>query len=140
MSDSFVTPWTVDYQSPRSMTFPRQELEWVAISFFRASFWPRDWTHISCISRQILYHWATREAQPLNRGSDLRLKQIYYVNSPVYHYNNFTIIQGHWYTIVDWVKLELSYSQHSSSRHTYTCAHNSQKDCSTNIFEVKQLS
>ena len=37
-------------------------LEWVAISFFRASSWLRDWTHISCIERQILYHWATREA------------------------------------------------------------------------------
>ena len=38
-------------------------LEWVAISFFRGSSQPRDWTHIFCIERQILYHWATREAQ-----------------------------------------------------------------------------
>ena len=35
-------------------------LEWVAISFSRGSSQPRDWTHISCIGRQILYHWATR--------------------------------------------------------------------------------
>ena len=31
----------------------------------RRSFWPRDWTHVSCISctgRQILYHWAIWEA------------------------------------------------------------------------------
>ena len=34
--------------------------EWVAISFSRESAWPRDQTHISCIGRQILYHWATR--------------------------------------------------------------------------------
>ena len=34
-------------------------LVWVVISFFRGSSWPRDQTHISCISRQILYHWAT---------------------------------------------------------------------------------
>ena len=34
-------------------------LEWAAISFSRASSWPRDWTHISCTGRQILYHWAT---------------------------------------------------------------------------------
>ena len=34
-------------------------LGWVAISFSRGSSWPRDWTHISCIGRQILYHWAT---------------------------------------------------------------------------------
>ena len=34
-------------------------LEWVAISFSRLSFPPRDWTHvsyISCTGRQILYH------------------------------------------------------------------------------------
>ena len=37
-------------------------LEWVAISFSRGSLWLRDWTHISCIGRQILYCWATREA------------------------------------------------------------------------------
>ena len=38
-------------------------LEWVAISFSRGSFWPRDWTHISFIGRQILYHWATWKAK-----------------------------------------------------------------------------
>ena len=37
-------------------------LEWVAISFSRKSYPYRDWTPISCISRQVLYHWATREA------------------------------------------------------------------------------
>ena len=37
-------------------------LEWVAISFSRGSFQPRDWTHISWINRQIIGHWATREA------------------------------------------------------------------------------
>ena len=25
-------------------------LEWVAISFSRGSSWPRDWTHVSCVS------------------------------------------------------------------------------------------
>ena len=38
-------------------------LEWVVISFSRGSSQPRDRTHISCIGRWILYHWATREAQ-----------------------------------------------------------------------------
>ena len=39
-------------------------LVWVAISFSRGSSQPRDWTvsHVSCIGRQILYHWATQEA------------------------------------------------------------------------------
>ena len=31
-------------------------LEWVAISFSRGSSWSKDWTHVSCIGRQILYH------------------------------------------------------------------------------------
>ena len=34
-------------------------LEWVPISFYRGSSQPRDWTHVSCIGRQILYHCAT---------------------------------------------------------------------------------
>ena len=40
-------------------------LEWVAISSSRGSSWPRNWTHISCVSctsRLVLYHWATWEA------------------------------------------------------------------------------
>ena len=37
-------------------------LEWVAISFSKGSSQPRDWTHVSCIGTQILYHWAPREA------------------------------------------------------------------------------
>ena len=37
-------------------------LEWVAISSSRGSSRPRVWTGISCIGRQILSHWATREA------------------------------------------------------------------------------
>ena len=40
-------------------------LEWVAVSFSRASSYPRDQAHISCISctgRRILYHWDTWEA------------------------------------------------------------------------------
>ena len=41
-------------------------LEWVAISFSRGSSQPRDRTCMSCTSRQILYHWATREV-PFNK-------------------------------------------------------------------------
>ena len=37
-------------------------LEWDDISFLRVSSWLRDQTHVSCIGRQILYLWATREA------------------------------------------------------------------------------
>ena len=34
-------------------------LEWVAISFFRGSSWPRDQTHVSWIGRWILYHYVS---------------------------------------------------------------------------------
>ena len=37
-------------------------LQWVAMPSSRGSSWPRDRTCISCIGRQILYHWATFEA------------------------------------------------------------------------------
>ena len=40
-------------------------LEYVAISSSWGSSQPRDWTHVSCgscLSRQILYHWATWKA------------------------------------------------------------------------------
>ena len=30
--------------------FPGRILEWVVLSFFRRSFWPRDQAHISCVS------------------------------------------------------------------------------------------
>ena len=41
-------------------------LEWVAMPSFRGSYWPRDWTYISCVScigRQVLYHCATWKPQ-----------------------------------------------------------------------------
>ena len=41
-------------------------LKWAAISFSRGSSWFRDWTHVSCIGRHILYHWANREAPKLS--------------------------------------------------------------------------
>ena len=63
MSDSL---WPMNCSPPGSSVhgiFQVRILEWVAISFSRGSSWFRDWTWISCIGRQILYHWAIREAQ-----------------------------------------------------------------------------
>ena len=37
-------------------------LEWVAISFFRGSSWPRDRTRVPWIGSRVLYRRATREA------------------------------------------------------------------------------
>ena len=36
-------------------------LEWDAVSFSRGSSRPRDWAHVSCTGRRILYHWAAWE-------------------------------------------------------------------------------
>ena len=58
----FATPWTVAHQAPLSMEFSGQEYWRVAISYSRGSFQLWDQTCASCISRQILYHWAMWEA------------------------------------------------------------------------------
>ena len=53
----------IAHWAPLSMGLPQAGiLEWVAISFSRESSWPRDWTGVSCVGRQILHCWATREA------------------------------------------------------------------------------
>ena len=51
-------------------------LEWVAISLSRGSSRPRDWTHVSCSGRCILYHWATREILSEEQGQG-----IFYINT-----------------------------------------------------------
>ena len=53
-------------------------LEWVAISFSRGPLWPRDRALISCIGRQMLYPWATREAQIWR---ELRLREVIKVSA-----------------------------------------------------------
>ena len=58
----------MDYGPPGSSVHGISQariLEWVAISFSRESFWPRDRPHVSCIGMWILCHWATREAQSI---------------------------------------------------------------------------
>ena len=65
MSDSLQP---MDCSLPGSSThgiLQTRTLEWVAISFSRGSSWPRDWSSISCIGQQILYHWDTWEP-PVN--------------------------------------------------------------------------
>ena len=57
----FATLWTAAHP-PTGFSihgiFRVTVLEWVVISFPRGSSWPREWTCISCIGRQILCHWA----------------------------------------------------------------------------------
>ena len=66
----FATPWTVTHQAPLSVGFPRQVLGWVAIFFSTRSSQHRDTTHVSCIGRSILYHWATWEAHESYRDRE----------------------------------------------------------------------
>ena len=53
MSDSFA--------SPRNIRSSLDSVHGIS-SFSSVSSWLRDWTHISCAGRQILYHCTTREA------------------------------------------------------------------------------
>ena len=56
----------MDYSLPGSSVcgiFQARILEWVAISFSRASSRPRDWTWVSCIAGGCFTIWATREVK-----------------------------------------------------------------------------
>ena len=55
----------MDYSLPVSSVYGISQariLERVAIFFSRGSSQPQDQTHVSCIGRRILYHWATWKA------------------------------------------------------------------------------
>ena len=57
---------SMDYSPPGSSIHRISQarfLDWVAIPFSRGSSQPQDWTHVSCIGRKVLYHWAIREVQ-----------------------------------------------------------------------------
>ena len=57
VSGSLVTSqWAC--QAPLSMGLSRQGF-WGELQFpLQGIFWPRDWTRVFCIGRQILHHWA----------------------------------------------------------------------------------
>ena len=65
LAQSWPTLYNImDYSLPGSSVhgiFQIRILEWVSISFSRGSSQLRDRTHVSCIGRGILYHWATWE-------------------------------------------------------------------------------
>ena len=64
----FVTP--MDCNPPASSVygiFQARVLEQVAITSSRESSRPRNWTHVSCIGRQILYHCTTSEAHVITK-------------------------------------------------------------------------
>ena len=57
----FAIPWTVAYHG----IFQARLLDWVAISFSRGSFQPRDRTRVSYTAGRRFTVWATREAYRL---------------------------------------------------------------------------
>ena len=56
---------------PMDCRQPRSSVLGISISFSRGSSWPRDRTWVSCISKWILYHWATRDALQGRRACQL---------------------------------------------------------------------
>ena len=62
----FDSLWPMDCSPPGSSVheiLQARILEWVVMPSSRGSYPPRDWTCLSCIGRQIPYHWATWEAR-----------------------------------------------------------------------------
>ena len=63
--------------------FQARILAWLAISFFRVSSWPRDWTWVSLITGRFFTVWATREAPKMPS-----LVIFYYCNIPAIDQQN----------------------------------------------------
>ena len=63
VSDTFVTPWAVACQASLSMGFSRQNTGVACHVLIQGSSQPRNWTHVSCLGRQILYCWPNGKAQ-----------------------------------------------------------------------------
>ena len=64
----FVTPKDCSLPGSSVHGILQARLEWVAISHFSRSSWPRDRTWVSCTGRQISYHWATGEGSAFCNG------------------------------------------------------------------------
>ena len=102
----FSTPWTVTRPTPLSMASPGKDTGVGCHFLLRGSSWPRDWTHISCVSRvgrQVLYHSATWEAQ-FTLALRVRCKHIHVVSEALLLFISWnssfsillTALQPHW--------------------------------------------
>ena len=63
----FPIPWSIAARLLCTWDFQARILEWVAIPHFRGSSWPRDQTHVSCITGRFFTAWAVRKPRPLGR-------------------------------------------------------------------------
>ena len=76
MSDSFVIPMNCCLPGYSVYGISQARiLEWVAISYSKGSSQPRSGTYISCISRWVLYHWATSE-DPCDKVDIEKMKKV----------------------------------------------------------------
>ena len=85
----------MDYNPPGSSAYGISQariLEWVAISFSRGSFLPRDWTQVSSIAGRFFNNWATRE-----EGGDICIyildPHCCTVETNAVSYSNYTLIE-----------------------------------------------
>ena len=62
MSSSLATPWTIASRLLCPWDFPGKNIGLGCHFLLQGIFSPRDSSMDSCIGRQILFHWATREA------------------------------------------------------------------------------
>ena len=56
--------------------FQARILQWIAIPFSRGSSQPRDQTQVSSIAGRCFTIWATREAQTLHRGNQIKMRSL----------------------------------------------------------------
>ena len=92
--------WALSSESPDSSVHGISQariLEWVAISFSRGSSWPRNWTCVSCIGRQILYCWATRKA-PCYQILSLKIENTGFTRIVYYLFKPIAFIHSFWGT------------------------------------------
>ena len=94
-------------------------LGWVAISFSMVSSWSRDWTHVSCIVRQIPYHQAAWEApQPVGLSVRMMLNVSFFpllfkVIPVQSHISRFdTDLKSPYWNILDSVFQSISFISH----------------------------
>ena len=96
---TFSAPWTIVHKASLPMEFSKARiLEWVAISYSRVSFWPRDWTHISvspALAGGFFSSAATWEALylPLQCPTESwYIRSVYTVNEWIHRWNSFIFI------------------------------------------------
>ena len=70
----------------------RRILEFVSISLSRGSSWLRDWTCVSCIGRQVLYHWCHREAHGQPRQHIRKQRHYFLTKVPLVEAMIFPIV------------------------------------------------